>query len=118
MSEREIVNMIEAIRKPKNASQSSGGLMLAEISSISPLSLKINNSTISKNIYINPAYMVEASGGADKFDDIFDNALSPSAATAFLNEFHKKYLLAKGDTVIVIQSGASFYIAEKVVQVT
>lgn len=118
MSERAIADMIEAIRKPKGNSQPDNGLMLAKIESISPLSIRVSNSVISKNLYINPAYMTEAAGGEQRLDALFSNTPSPTALFEFLKEFHKKFIISQGDTVTVWQSGSSFYIIEKVVKVS
>ena len=118
MSERNIVEMIEVLRGCNKKSSADSGMMLAEIENISPLVLKTGNSMISKNIYVNPAYMLEADGGEEKIEILFADAPLPKALFDFLKTFHKNYLLKKGDTVMVLQAGISFYIAEKVVKVS
>ncbi len=118
MSERAIADMIEAIRKPKEKSQLDNDFMLAQIESASPLSIRVSNSVITKNLYINPAYMTEASGGIQRLNELFNNAPYPTALFEFLKEFHKKYIISQGDTVVVVQFGSSFYIVEKVVKVS
>jgi len=118
MSERSIVEMVELLKGGNKTPSADSGVMLAEIASVSPLVLKTSNSSISKNIYINPAYTLEASGGEAKIESLFADAPAPKMLFDFLKVFHKNYLLKKGDTVIVMQAGISFYVAEKVVKVS
>lgn len=116
MSDRNISNMIEAIRGQSNKSDTN--IMIAQINSVSPLTLTLFGKTISKNIYIDPSLSFEASGGESSIDELFTNAPLPSTLFDFLKEFHKRYIIKQGDTVIVIQSGVSFYIVEKAVKVS
>ena len=39
----------------------------------------------------------------------------PAAAYEFLKEFHEKYVIKKGDTVVVVMTGSGFYIAGRAV---
>ena len=38
-----------------------------------------------------------------------------SKAYEFLKEFHEKYVIKKGDTVVVVMTGSGFYIAGRAV---
>ena len=110
MNEKNIVKMVEAIRAGGGNSDSS--LMLAQVSSVSPLTIKTSNSVITKNIYINPAYIIQTP------DALFVSPPDPDLSYLFnfLRQYHKSYMLNTGDTVILVQFGVSFYIAEKVVK--
>lgn len=105
---KNIVNMIKAIRKGVgNSSSSFDGIYLAEVVSVSPLQIKTNNVLIDENIYIDSSLMLEVNGIDEKFEGtegvVFD----------FLKEFHKKYVIKKGDTVILFVAEDSFFIAGK-----
>ena len=91
---RNIVEMVEAIRK------GTGG----------------SNTTITKNLYINPALMLNASDSGEDIKKPFITPFEPQEAYEFLKEFHEKYVLKKGDTVVVHITGSSFYIAGKAVK--
>lgn len=117
MGERNIVEMVEALRGGKNKTESSCNVLFAEVSGVMPLLLTISGQAISKNIYISPSLILEASDGQKNIEELFINAPEPAELFYFLKEFHEKYIIASGDTVIVIQSGASFYVASKVVKV-
>ena len=110
---RNIVEMVEAIRKGTGGSNSADGVdgtYMADVLSVKPLTIKMHNTTITKNLYINPALMLNAS---DSGEDIKKPFITPFE---FLKEFHEKYVLKKGDTVVVHITGSSFYIAGKAVK--
>ena len=114
---RNIIKMVEAIRK--GSSSGSGGVeavYMAEVASVEPLTLRMNNSSITENIFINPALMLEASDSETKMKKVFQNSFDPQEAYEFLKEFHEKYVLKKGDTAVVCMTGSSFYVVGKAVK--
>lgn len=117
---RNIVDMIEAIRKGMGSSANTGeldGIYMAEVMSVKPLTIKMHDLSISKNLYINPALLLAASDDEEDIKEPFAISFEPGKTFDFLKEFHEKYVLKKGDTVIVCMTGASFYIAGKAVKV-
>ncbi len=60
-----------------------------------------------------------ASSTVDKYMDVIftENPIVNVLWFDFLKEFHQKYVLKKGDEIIVMQSGIAFYILSKVVAV-
>lgn len=76
----------------------------------------IRLATITKNLYINPALMLNASDSGEDIKKPFITPFEPQEAYEFLKEFHEKYVLKKGDTVVVHITGSSFYIAGKAVK--
>ena len=84
--------------------------------SVKPLTIKMHNTTITKNLYINPALMLNASDSGEDIKKPFITPFEPQEAYEFLKEFHEKYVLKKGDTVVVHITGSSFYIAGKAVK--
>ena len=115
---RNIVDMVEKIRRGKNNSSGGmDGIYMADVVSVQPLSIKLNNTTISNNLYINPALMLKASNGGADIKKPFATSFDPPETYEFLKQFHEKYVLKKGDTVIVCMTGSSFYIAGKAVKV-
>lgn len=116
MNDREIIRMVEAIQGKREIGGGGTTIMLGAVESVSPLIIKTQKLSISKNIYINPAYTLEAPGGANGIDILFSGAPSPEPLFAFLKDFHKKYIIAPGDTLILIQFATAFYVMEKVVK--
>ena len=116
---RNIVEMVEAIRKGTGGSNSADGVdgtYMADVLSVKPLTIKMHNTTITKNLYINPALMLNASDSGEDIKKPFIKPFEPQEAYEFLKEFHEKYVLKKGDTVVVHITGSSFYIAGKAVK--
>lgn len=116
---RNIVEMVEAIRKGTGGSNSADGVdgtYMADVLSVKPLTIKMHNTTITKNLYINPALMLNASDSGEDIKKPFITPFEPQEAYEFLKEFHEKYVLKKGDTVVVHITGSSFYIAGKAVK--
>lgn len=116
---RNIVEMVEAIRKGNSGEDTGGvdGTYMAMVLSVEPLTIKMHNNQITKNIYLNPALMVKASNSEAKMKEVFQNPFETPEAYNFLKEFHEKFVLKAGDTVIVHITGSSFYIAGKAVEV-
>lgn len=115
---RNIVDMVEAIRKGNSGVSSLGGadgICLADVLSVEPLTIKMHDTLITKKLYINPALMLEASDNEAKIKEIFQTPFETQEAYEFLKEFHEKFVLKKGDTVVVYLTGSSFYIAGKAV---
>lgn len=115
---RNIVDMVNAIRKNGGSAPSGGvdGIYMADVLSVEPLTIKMHNLSITKNIYINPALMLEASNSGADIKKPFLTPFEPQAAYEFLKQFHEKYVIKKGDTVVVCMTGTSFYIAGKAVK--
>lgn len=116
---RHIVDMVEAIRKGTGSSDSSDGvdgIYMASVQSVKPLTIKMHNVTLTKNLYINPALMLEASDSGEDIKEPFITPFEPQETYGFLKEFHEKYVLKKGDTVVVCMTGSSFYIVGKAVK--
>ena len=116
---RNIVEMVEGIRKGMGGANGAGGLdgiYLADVLSVKPLAIKMHNLSITKNLYLNPALMLEASDNGEDIKKPFLTPFEPQEAYEFLKEFHEKYVLKKGDTVVVCMTGSSFYIAGKAVK--
>lgn len=117
---KNIIKMVEAIRSGGSSGAPAGGVdgtYMADVLSVEPLTIKMHNITITKNLYINPALMLEASNSGEKMKQIFQNPFETQEAYEFLKEFHEKFVLKKGDTVIVCMTGPSFYIAGKAAKV-
>lgn len=113
MAERWASNIVEAIRGSSGgASTQDSGIMTATIQSINPLSIKTHDTVISKNLYINPCYVLDA----DRILQLFQSAPAPPELFDFLRQYHDAAVLHIGDTVVVQQSGVSFYILSKVVR--
>lgn len=91
------------------------GTFLADVISVKPLSIQLQGQTVSAGIYINPALTVAASDGGDEILKPFETPFEPAAAYEFLKEFHEKYVIKKGDTVVVVMTGSGFYIAGRAV---
>lgn len=91
-------------------SGSQSAIMMATVASTAPFSIKLHDQTVTKNLFVNPAYRIVES----------DNKLADAPAgnwSKFLKEFHKALTISTGDQLVVLLDGTSFYILEKVVQV-
>lgn len=99
---------------PEREARHSG--FVGNVLSVKPLTIKMHNTTITKNLYINPALMLNASDSGEDIKKPFITPFEPQEAYEFLKEFHEKYVLKKGDTVVVHITGSSFYIAGKAVK--
>ncbi len=119
MTDRNIVEMVEEIRKKAGGTNTSGvdATFMAKVDSVSPLTLRLHNVPVAQNIYINPALILEASDDGEKIKQIFQNPFETPEAYEFLKAFHEKFVIQKGDTVIVHIAGSSFYVAGKAVAV-
>lgn len=117
---RNIIEMVETIRNGKNGNSALGGvdsIYLADVVSVEPLAIKLHDTLITKNLYINPALLLEASDDEGKIKEIFRIPFETREAYEFLKQFHEKFVLKKGDTVVVCMTGSSFYIAGKAVSI-
>lgn len=127
MTDHNIIRMVQEMEKrmgggSSSASGSSGsvqasveGVFLADVVSVKPLSIKLQGQTIASGIYINPALTLEASDSGEDILKPFETPFEPAAAYEFLKEFHEKYVIKKGDIVVVAMVGSGFYIAGKAV---
>ncbi len=122
MAEHNIVRMVHELERrasggntPQNIQASVEGVFLADVVSAKPLSIKLQGQVVSGGIYINPALALKASNGGTDIQTPFETPFEPTAAYEFLKEFHEKYVIQKGDTVIVVMTGSGFYISGKAV---
>ncbi len=113
MPDRWAVELVEALRGTESGSESRW--IFAKIKTANPLTILTHDQIISKNLYINPALTVKASDSADLMTQEFEGLIS--RPFPFLKEFHQKFIIKQGDMVLVLQAGASFYIAGKVASV-
>lgn len=117
---RNIVDMVNAIRERiggDSGSKGVDGIYMATVTSVEPLTIRMHNISIAKNIFINPALMVKASNTEEKIKNAFQETFEEAPDTyQFLKEFHERYVLKKGDTVVVCMTGSSFYIVGKAVK--
>jgi hypothetical protein len=117
---RNIVEMVQAIRSKSGGNAASGGvdgIYIAKVESVEPLTIKMHDNLITKNLFINPALMLEASDSGSKMQGVFQKSSEIPREYGFIKEFHEKYVLKKGDNVVVCMTGSSFYIAGKAVRV-
>lgn len=115
MPDRWAVELAENMRGHNGAQEPATKIMLAHISSAKPLTLSVNGKLITRNLYVNPASALEADDAVDRMSLIFQGAPAPAVLFDFLKEHHQKCVLHKGDLVIAMQLGTSFYILQKVV---
>lgn len=111
---RNIVEMVEAIRRGSGDQKEAQRFYLASVSSVEPLRIRMCGRTIDKNLYLNPALVLEASDSGEKIKKIFQEPFEPLELYRFLKDFHESYMICPGDTVLVYLSGSSFYIVGKV----
>lgn len=117
MTDKNIVRMVDEITRRSKEDAVPAGMdrtCLARVTSVAPLSLQMQDLTISGNLFLNPALLLEASDSGTDIEKPFEEPFEP-AAYEFLKEFHKKYVLKKGDMVVVHMTGSSFYISGKAV---
>lgn len=122
MTDHNIVRMVHELEKrasggsPAQSVQASvEGTFLADVVSANPLSFRMQGQVISSGIYVNPALTLKASDSGSDIQKPFETPFEPAAAYEFLKEFHQKYVIQKGDTVVVMITGSGFYIAGKAV---
>lgn len=86
-----------------------GAIMMATVVSPSPLTIQLHGQIASRNLYINPAYLL--TDADSRLGDLPDGSSSE-----FLRAFHEAFTLSAGDQLVVLMEGSSFYILEKVVR--
>ena len=110
MSDRWATDLAEEIMKKAGNAGGSQEIMLAEVVTVSPFSIKLHDRVVTKNLYVNPAYAITQVG--QRLSDL----PSPASWSNFLKEFHNAFTLMPGDQLIVLLRGTSFYVIEKVVK--
>lgn len=118
MTDRNIVRMVNELEKRfgrktnfgSSIQASADGIFLAEVVSVQPVSIRLQGQTVS-NVYLNPALAFQA----DDIQTPFETPFEPAPVYEFLKEFHSRFVLKPGDTVIAVMSGTGFYIAGKAV---
>ena len=115
MAEHWAAAMASAMQGLAGGNGSGQGLLFAAVNTASPLTIRVNDQVITKNLYVNPAMVAWAGGGAGAISAELAG-LAPHPYQ-FLTEYHTKYVLKAGDLVIALQVGYSFYILAKVVAV-
>lgn len=120
MTDHNIVRMVRELEKrmiggnpAKSVQASVEGTFLADVVSASPLSIRMQGQVISSGIYVNPALTLKASDSGTDIQKPFETPFEPTAAYEFLKEFHQKYVIQKGNTVVVMITGNGFYIVGK-----
>lgn len=119
MTEYNIGVLLEKIMEKAGGGHASGvdGTYIAEVISVNPLTIKMHDQEITEKLFINPAYMLEASDDDKDIQKPFISHFATTEAYEFLKEFHERFVIKRGDNVIVHMTGASFYIAGKMVAV-
>lgn len=94
-------------------------IYFAEISSIKPLKIKINNQEIKQDIFETTGFSYDFNDSV--FDDVIitdsmggTHSVKPKSWFSFLKEWHKKEKLKVGDVVICVRNVNEFYILAKV----
>lgn len=111
-----IIKMVEAIRGKNNgaAEDNGNGIHMAVVTSVEPLAIRMHNQSITGNLFLNPALVAGASNSGEKMQKIFQTPFETPEAYEFLKGFHEKFVLRKGDTVLVYMAGPAFYVMGKV----
>ena len=119
MSDKWAVDIVEAMKRNSTPNQNgiTSMLMIGKVITANPLVIEINGQSISKHLYANSDLLLFADDNIDKIEEAFENNPSTGKWFDFLKEFHQKYVLKKGDEIVVMQSGIAFYILSKVVAV-
>lgn len=90
-------------------------IMIGSVVSPKPLSIRVSGVVISRQIYINPAYIIATDA---EITDIFRTEMPKSPKiNEFLQAWHTTYTLKAGDTIIVLKNGTTLYVLEKVVSI-
>lgn len=124
-------NMLDTIwrgQQPANGKNVSEERLLGIVTSTVPLTISIAGVPVCKNLYINPAILLE-SDQPDKIRLFFSEARKlfskcpemapgPVELLTFLEQYHEASVIRVGDMVSVVKAGAEFYIQEKVVKVS
>ena len=90
---RNIVEMVEAIRSGAGGASGTGGvdgIYMADVVSVEPLTIKMYDKSITKNIYINPALTLEASNSGEKMRKVFQDSFETQEAYEFLKWYWNK----------------------------
>ena len=110
MGDRWAVEMAEQILKKAEQAGKGQGIMLAEVVTVEPFSIKLHDRIVTKNLYVNPAYAIT------RVDQRLSDIPMPASWSTFLKEFHNAFTLMPRDQLVVLLQGTSFYVIEKVVK--
>ncbi len=110
MADRWATELAEELMKKAGQAGKGQGIMLAEVVSVEPFSIRLHDRVVSKNLYVNPAYTFTQV--SQRLADI----PMPASWSAFLTEFHNTFTLKPGDQLVVLLQETSFYVLEKVVK--
>lgn len=108
--------IVEQMRR-QGAAYNPPQVVLADVASVSPLQIKINDQVISKNIYL-PSEMLYQAYPDGAIAALFAGHHEPDALFDFLIAWHDKAKLKPGDQLAVIQVDVSFVVLSKVVKAT
>lgn len=108
------------------SSSQGADVMFATVISTKPLKLTVNDLEIKKQVYVNPAILLESeqpenipalfAGGLAILAQCPEIAPGPVELYDFLCKYHEAAVIRTGDTVAVMKVNAGFYVLEKVVQ--
>ena len=102
MGDRWAVEMAEEILKKAEQAGKGQGIMLAEVVTVEPFSIKLHDRIVTKNLYVNPAYAIT------RVDQRLSDIPMPASWSTFP--------LMPRDQLVVLLQGTSFYVIEKVVK--
>lgn len=108
--ERWAADLAEAFMEKAGSLGKGEGVMLAEVVSVEPFSIRLYNQIVTKNLYVNPVYTIGES------DSRLADAPHPGSWDAFLKEFHRVFTIKRGDQLVVFLKGTSIYVLERVVK--
>ena len=110
MGDRWAAELAEEILKKAGQAGKGQGIMLAEVVTVEPFSIKLHDRIVTKNLYVNPAYAIT------QVDQRLSDIPMPASWSTFLKEFYNAFTLMPGDQLVVLLQGTSFYVIEKVVK--
>lgn len=110
MSERWAVEMLGLFNKGTTQH-----IRFGRVVSLNPLTVKIDNVMISRNLYFDPVLMIDAAQVTESLDQA--KGILPDAAVSCLKDILSKLALQTGDRVIVLQDDDDFFILQRLVSV-
>lgn len=112
MSDNWAGDLAEAIMEKTRSKKDDQNLLIGHVASVHPLSIKMYDQVVNKYVYADPAFTAFSDSQINEaFADIGD---MPIPLANLLKQALTKPLIKSGDTVVVWQSGISFYILAKV----
>lgn len=109
MSDEWAVRLLQALNSKQKDDYK---IMIAEVVSITPLTISVNDQLIKKFIYTNSTLIMKEKD--DILSDFQDNPID-SKWFEFLKQFHELHILKPKDLVVTVMIDKAFYILNKVV---